>query len=220
MIDANLVNKFVMENKRKEILMDIRELISQIRERADLLEEKLAALEGDSGTQPLDAVDIWDENLEFIQPESVEIIREEAEPVPEEKPEVDVEPVLEERQEAVETPAGLFDDDDDLPVTVNQKKIARKSVLDAMENREAWRTDVPGAGVKDVRSAISLNDRILFIRSLFGEDAVAFNDTLDGINSASSFDEAVEAVKSSHPDWKYESETVYRLMMAIRRRFR
>ena len=92
------------------------------------------------------------------------------------------------------------------------------AVIDAMTAKQAWRTDMPGTPVKDIRSAISLNDRILFINYLFGEDPMVFQDMLTKLNAMSSFDEAADYVIAANPDWDLESDTVYRFMMAIRRR--
>lgn len=103
---------------------------------------------------------------------------------------------------------------EDLP----EVESAPVAVIDAMTAKQAWRTDMPGTPVKDIRSAISLNDRILFINYLFGEDPIAFQDMLTKLNAMSSFDEAAEYVIAANPDWDLESDTVYRFMMAIRRR--
>ena len=101
-------------------------------------------------------------------------------------------------------------EEDDTPVTV--------AVIDAMTAKQAWRTDMPGTPVKDIRSAISLNDRILFINYLFGEDPIAFQEMLTKLNAMSSFAEAADHIIASNPDWDLESDTVYRFMRAIRRR--
>jgi len=91
-------------------------------------------------------------------------------------------------------------------------------VIDALLDKHAWRTDMPGTAVKDIRSAISLNDRILFINFLFSEDPMAFQETLTKLNSMASFDEAATYMMSAFPNWDWESDTVYRFMMALRRR--
>ena len=91
-------------------------------------------------------------------------------------------------------------------------------VIDAMIAKQPWRTDMPGSPVRDIRSAIALNDRILFINYLFGEDPMAFQDMLTQLNAMSSFDEAAAHVIATHPEWNLESDTVYRFMMALRRR--
>ena len=96
----------------------------------------------------------------------------------------------------------------------------RQAVIDVLEDRQAWRTDMPGAPVRDIRSAISLNDRVLFINRLFNEDPISFQDMLSKINNMTSLDEVVEAVVTEHPEWDLGAEVVYRFMMAVRRKVR
>ena len=107
------------------------------------------------------------------------------------------------------------------PVIVNdavQASNQKTVVLDAMIAKQAWRTDMPGAPVRDIRSAISLNDRVLFINRLFGEDPVNFQETLNTLNHMGTLDEAVAYLVEVHPSWNLESELVYRFMMALRRK--
>ena len=91
-------------------------------------------------------------------------------------------------------------------------------MVDKLASKEAWRTDLPGTKVSDIRSAISLNDRILFINHLFGEDPAAFKEALTSLNAMENFDQAADYLASIHPEWNMESDTVYRFMMAVRRR--
>lgn len=163
-----------------------------------------------------------------------------AEPVEEPVEETVEEPVEETVEEVAEEPADLpaeepvvQDDDDDLPIfaepepepvavpeepVVDQK--TRPAVIDSMIDRQAWRTDMPGTQVKDIRSAISLNDRILFINMLFNQDPMAFQEALTKINQMTTLDEAVSYIVAERPDWDLGSETVYRFMMAVRRKIR
>lgn len=163
-----------------------------------------------------------------------------AEPVeePVEKPFEDA--VEEPFEEAVEEPVEdmmeepaepVADEDDDLPIFAEPEpepvpqaapidSKPRQAVIDSMTDRQAWRTDMPGTPVKDIRSAISLNDRILFINMLFGQDPMAFQDALTKINQMASLDEVVDFVVNERPEWDLESETVYRFMMAVRRKIR
>lgn len=114
------------------------------------------------------------------------------------------------------------DPEDDLPegdMLIDVAAAALKpAVIDAMTEKEAWRRDIPGSAVKDIRGAISLNDRILFINSLFDEDPMLFQTVLTKINSITSLDEAVEYLRTERPSWNMESDEVYRFMMAVRRR--
>ncbi len=112
----------------------------------------------------------------------------------------------------------LDDDVSVIPIFEKARKHKESAVVDALASKESWRTDLPGSKVSDIRSAISLNDRILFINNLFGEDPAAFKETLTELNAMTSFEDGVTYVESVHPEWDMESDTVYRFMMAVRRR--
>ena len=125
-------------------------------------------------------------------------------------------------------------EDDDLPFFDEPENVVEEAVLepvaepvvksapiiDTMTDKQAWRTDMPGSPVKDVRSAISLNDRILFINKLFDEDPMAFQEAIGKVNSFETFAQVVEYISTEHSDWNLESDTVYRFMMAVRRKVR
>ena len=112
--------------------------------------------------------------------------------------------------------------DEDIPEEICEPQVepapAPVPVIDAMIAKQPWRTDMPGSPVRDIRSAISLNDRILFINYLFHEDPLAFQEMLTQLNAMSSFDEAAAHAIAAHGEWDLESDTVYRFMMALRRR--
>ena len=97
-------------------------------------------------------------------------------------------------------------------------KKAETAVMDVMAEKQAWRTDRPGSQVKNVISAISLNDRVLLINVLFREDPMLFQDTISAFNWMASLDEAIAYIQTHFPEWDMNSEPVYRLMMAVRRK--
>lgn len=145
---------------------------------------------------------------------------EDVEDLPVEEP---VEPVLVETvEEAAEDDdlPGVFDIPE--PVTVADKASDEaKPILNEVITADyAWRKDMPGTPVRDIRSAISLNDRVIFINLLFKEDAQTFVDTLAKINTMETIDQAVEYISTSFPGWDLSSELVYRFMMAVRRKVR
>lgn len=94
------------------------------------------------------------------------------------------------------------------------------AVMDVMAEKQAWRTDRPGSQVKNVISAISLNDRVLLINVLFREDPILFQNTISAFNGMTTLDEAISYIRTNFPDWDMNSEPVYRLMMAVRRKLR
>lgn len=209
-----------MEKTQKEILNDIMAELSAIRLALNSLESKLSRIDL-SDPEPVELD--FDEELDGDLPE--EIAEEAPAEAPAEAPVEIAEEILAEApaEAPVEAPVepevelDLFGE----PVLrVNEKLGAgrSRSVGEKMEQKEAWRTAMPGAAVKDVRSAISLNDRVLFIRELFGGDAGLFQKAVDDINAMGSLDEMVAYVNERHPGWDLDSDTVYRLMMAVRRK--
>lgn len=208
MTDTKVVNSCLMEKTQKEILNDIMAELSAIRLALNSLESKLSRIDL-SDPEPVELD--FDEELDGDLPEEApaEIVEE----VPAEAPAE----IAEEVPAEPEVELDLFGE----PVLrVNEKLGAgrSRSVGEKMEQKEAWRTAMPGAAVKDVRSAISLNDRVLFIRELFGGDAGLFQKAVDDINAMGSLDEMVAYVNERHPGWDLDSDTVYRLMMAVRRK--
>ena len=106
------------------------------------------------------------------------------------------------------------------PAEEPAKPVVKEAIIDAMTEKQAWRTDMPGTQVKDVRLAISLHERVLFINHLFSEDPMAFQTTVNKVNASASLDEVVEYVKETFPQWDLDSDLVYRFMMAVRRKIR
>ena len=219
-----------MENRDQQILSEITSLIESIKSQLAVLEDKLAQI---NMSPVLEEEDLAPIDLEIIEDEDVAdvIVMPVEEPVEEliEEPVETEEPVEVVEDVEIEEPV----EDDDLPFfeekieanaeiteTVEEKKEEQKAVIDAMASKQAWRTDMPGLAVKDIRSAISLNDRLIFINYLFHEDPMAFQESLTKINALQSLDEVVSMLAESHPEWDFESEVVYRFMMAVRRKIR
>ena len=99
-------------------------------------------------------------------------------------------------------------------------KPSPKAAIQESTDRYAWRKDMPGLAVRDIRSAIALNDRVLFINVLFQQDAVRFQSALNDLNGFETFPQAEDYLRTNYPQWNYDSEVVYRFMMAVRRKLR
>ena len=122
-------------------------------------------------------------------------------------------PIEEVPAQAPATPAA-----EEPKAAILDSKKAETAVMDVMAEKQAWRTDRPGSQVKNVISAISLNDRVLLINVLFREDPMLFQDTISAFNGMASLDEALAYIQTHFPEWDMNSEPVYRLMMAVRRK--
>lgn len=227
-----------MENKEQQILSEIKSMMASIRVQLERLDAKMAELQQVVDPEEFEAESI---DLEIDEPIVVEqiveeVVQEQEIPMAEEVVSVEEpaeEPVEEpvedapvEEEEVVED-LPFFDEEPVLvaepaPVTVAEKaeSVAKPTVNDAMAAQQAWRKDMPGSQVRDIRSAISLNDRIIFINYLFKEDPMVFQDSLTKINQMESLDQVVEYVCSDFPEWDLNSEVVYRFMMAVRRKVR
>ena len=219
-----------MENRQQQILSEIQEMMSSIRSQLEKLDAKMAELQQSVDPQgvaamPID-LEIDDSYLseELVADMELDIPEPEvyAEPIAEPEPEVLAEPVPDAGSLPVE------EDDDDLPLFSEPESIfevaqkspkAHKAVIDVMEDKQAYLYAMPGAPVKDILSAISLNDRVQFINVLFKEDPAAFQQARARINLMETLDEVVEYVTSEY-DWDMNSQTVYRFMMAARRKVR
>ena len=83
-----------------------------------------------------------------------------------------------------------------------------------------WMMDIPGGEVANLISGISLNDRVLFINTLFREDPKLFQKTVTQLNAMASLEDAVSFLVNHFPEWNLSSELVYRFMMAVRRKLK
>ena len=153
------------------------------------------------------------EALVAAEPEIETVVEAASEPMTEDLPE---EILLEDH--AAEETAPIIVAEPEPEVVV--KPLVKEAIIDAMTEKQAWRTDMPGTQVKDVRLAISLHERVLFINHLFSEDPMAFQTTVNKVNASASLDEVVEYVKETFPQWDLDSDLVYRFMMAVRRKIR
>lgn len=171
--------------------------------------------EADSGQGTQAEPETEAEPEQVAGPESVTGPEPEAEPVPEDLPEEDGFSLFggmaeEEEPKARKTKAP----------SEHRQYSGHKVIADQKYGNEAWRKDMPGPEVKDVRSAISLNDRVMFISTLFRDDSMLFQDVINRINALTTLEKAVQYLKENFPEWDMDSELVYRFMMSVRRKIR
>lgn len=83
--------------------------------------------------------------------------------------------------------------------------------------RAPQQTSLFGTPVTDIRQAVSIGDRFLFQRELFGGNAEKLQQTLTELNNLHSLDEAVALVDKF--GWDKQSPTYELFMNVLRRRF-
>lgn len=228
------MNYCLMENREQQILSEIKSMMSSIRSQLERLDAKMAELQQIVDPEDFEAesIDIDIDVEEALAPvvETVDSQDDDLpfDDVPEETCSEEDLPVADTVEVVEEAPAEM--EDEDLPEVLEEPEpvvyVAKSednvvpTINDMMAPDHAWRKDMPGTPVRDIRSAISLNDRVIFINLLFGEDAQTFVDTLARINTMDTLDQVVEYVCSSFPSWDMNSDLVYRFMMAVRRKVR
>ena len=135
---------------------------------------------------------------EVIKEVPVEVVRE----VVVEKPVVVAAPIVEEPAPApaVEEPAPVAEPE---PAPVEETASPKAAVY--------------GKAVEDIRQAISLGDRFLYQRELFGQNAELMQKALTELNALSSFDEAMNYIRQF--GWDTESSTYQQFLVTLHRRF-
>ena len=140
-------------------------------------------------------------------------------PISTEEPvvELEPEPVVEEP-----APAPILELDpvvDLAPVAEPEPVVEPAPVVEKPAPRPVpQQTSLFGTTVEDIRQAISLGDRFLFQRELFGGNGELMQKTLDEINALGSLSEAMEYVADTF-EWDNESTAVKLFENVLKRRF-
>lgn len=215
-----------MGNTYNEILGELKSLLGSLKMQIAELEEKVSELEACTANAVADAPAEIPAEIPAEEPQAEAISFDDLDSMPE----VDLSEFDTFAPEVISEPEKVSEPEDDLPffmtgdkVDVNTaiaKQVRKKTVAEAMEAKMLWKTAIPGGEVKDVRSAISLNDRVLFINKLFSENPAEFQQAVSVINSASSLEELISYFTEHYPQWDMDSDLVFRFMMAVRRKVR
>ena len=163
------------------------------------LEARIATLEAEVAelkNRPLTEPQVIEK--EVIKEVPVEVVRE----VVVEKPVAVAAPVVEpEPAPVVEEPAPVVAAPEPAPV----------------EETASPKAAIYGKAVEDIRQAISLGDRFLYQRELFGQNAELMQKALTELNALSSFDEAMNYIRQF--GWDTESSTYQQFIVTLHRRF-
>jgi hypothetical protein len=216
-----------MEKSGKEKLDELMAALAGLQEQLDALREQVAALMAedsaaeDAGAAQDEPIDIAID-VEFGLAEAEMAATAATTPVPESVPAE--EPALEPAPESapVEEPGPEPEpapEPELAPEPAPEPAPAPKPAVPEGPSY-AWRTDMAGAPVGNIISGISLNDRALFINTLFREDPILFQACIARFNAMASLGEVEAYIRGEFPEWKLDSEVVYRFMMAVRRKLK
>ena len=169
-----------------------------LEERIATLEAELASLEAELDelkSRPAPEPQVVEKVVEKIVEKPVEVIKE----VVVEKPVVVAAPVVEPKPAAKPVESKPAE-----PEPVQEENASPKAAI-------------YGKAVADIRQAISLGDRFLYQRELFGQNAELMQKTLTELNALGSFDEAMEYI--SRFGWDTESNSYQQFIVTLHRRF-
>ena len=207
---------------RVKALEQEREALQQDR---DALRKRLAQLE--AGLQEINPKLVafggsLNKILEIIQENQIELP---------EKPEIPENPENPETPEIPENPEPEVEPEPEpeLELTAEPEPVQEEPVAEEPAKEEPVQEEpvaeeaspkaaIYGKAVDDIRMAISLGDRFLYQRELFGQNAELMQRTLDELNALRSFDEALEYV-NTHFQWDTESTTYQQFVVTLHRRF-
>lgn len=164
-----------------------------------------------------------DVEVELVYPEDEEATVElpQEAPVAEPEPAPQPEPVAEpEPQPVVEQPAPEPVVEQPQPEPAAEQPKVEQPVAEQPKPeapRAPQQTSLFGTPVTDIRQAVSIGDRFLFQRELFGGNAEKLQQTLTELNNLHSLDEAVALVDKF--GWDKQSPTYELFLNVLRRRF-
>lgn len=163
------------------------------------LEAEVEELKNRPAAEPQVVEKIVEKPVEVIKEVVKEVMVEKpAEPVIEPEPTIEPEPVVAPEPELI----------------VNPEPAKEEPVVAEVASPKAA---VYGKAVDDIRLAISLGDRFLYQRELFGQNAELMQKTLTELNELGSFDEAMTYI--SRFGWDTESTTYQQFLVTLHRRF-
>ena len=108
---------------------------------------------------------------------------------------------------------------DDKVLTINQKISALKAEKDKVAATTSPATVLP---ITDLKSAINLNDKLLYIKDLFNGYSLAYSEAVEIANRFNSFDEAERFLKTNYVvknNWESKPATAEKFYALLKRRY-
>jgi hypothetical protein len=164
----------------------------------------------------MDEADIWDDEEYQTENEPITIIEEEETPVVYEIPEPEpyfepIIPVVEVKEEPV-----VHTEPEEV-LTINQKMSSQLS------DKTSFKTDqLAIKPINDIKVAITLNDKLLYVKDLFNGYNLAYSEAIEILNRFESFEEAARFLKTNYVtknNWESKPETTEKFYALLKRRY-
>ena len=121
--------------------------------------------------------------------------------------------------EAIDHPDDSKAATDDKVLTINQKISALKAEKDKGAVAASPATVLP---ITDLKSAINLNDKLLYIKDLFNGYSLAYSEAVEIVNRFNTFDEAERFLKTNYVvknNWESKPATAEKFYALLKRRY-
>lgn len=130
--------------------------------------------------------------------------------------------VEEAREVVIEAPAQKQEDEKQpaRPLTLNE--IIQQQKKAGLTNANQFKTSTQGDKILDLKSAVSLNDKLLFIKDLFNGYSLAYSEAIELLNRYDSFAEADAFLQTNYAvknNWASKPQTVEKLYAILRKKF-
>ena len=97
------------------------------------------------------------------------------------------------------------------------RKFMHDRLAENVGERKDLSTVMKSRPISDIESAIGLNEKFLFIKELFAGNAHRYKETIDTLNNASGYDEAITFIRQNF-SWDEEDPVVMQLFELVHRR--
>jgi hypothetical protein len=125
------------------------------------------------------------------------------------------------RQETQPDHTGPEDSGEQPAILADKFKGEKKFINESLgENgtRQDLSSKLKSKPIKDIGTALGLNDRFKLINELFNGDEKSYHQTIGILDGASNFNEAFNYISTSY-DWDMEDDSVQMLLDLVRRKF-
>ncbi len=205
----NLIQKFKDDESISQIEMDL--LLSKIRNLYDILliieseNKEKSVLKKDLSKKEVDKDEKDEKTVERSDDFSLE------EPYNLER--------VDNQAEELDSPDSE-DEDKNIEIIADkyQSTSSRNESIGEKTNVQDVSSKLQSKPLEDIKKAIGINDRFLFIKELFEGNANIYNETIDIINNADNYIEVLNHLKANY-DWDYKSDVVIYFLDIVKRKF-
>lgn len=174
--------------------------------------------EGKSFELDLSEADTWDDSADEFELEELtnELPEKVAEPAAPVAAQTKAEPEPKKPEAQPVTASVKTDTDSQQVLTFNQRIMAQKA-------EKATSTSAPAElPVTDLKSAINLNDKLLYIKDLFNGYSLAYSEAIEIVNRFNTFEEAERFLKTNYVvknNWESKPATTEKFYALLKRRY-